>query len=63
MRIANSTTARFVITTVEDAPWRRGITSATAFSIGRASSTESKAAMISESEVPRKVIPRSRSSL
>ena len=39
------------------------MTAATAFSIGRASSTESSAAMISESEVPRNEIPRSRSSL
>ena len=58
-----ATTARFVITTVEYAPSRRGITAATAFSIGRSGSIESSAAMISESEVPRKLTPRSRSSL
>ena len=59
----NATTARLVITTVEYAPWSLGITAATAFSMGLAGSVESSAAMISESEVPRKEIPRSRSSL
>ena len=39
------------------------MTAATAFSIGRASSTESSAAMISESDVPRKLMPFSVSSL
>ena len=59
----NATTARFVITTVEYAPSSRGITAATAFSMGLASLVERSAAMISESEVPRKERPSARSSL
>jgi hypothetical protein len=50
------------MTTVENAPSRRGITSARASSMVSASWVESIAAMISESEVPRKATPRSESS-
>ena len=55
-------TRSFVITTVEKAPSSRGITSARASSTRSASCVESSAAMISESEVPRKLTPRSTSS-
>ena len=48
-------TRSFVITTVEKAPSSRGITSARASSTRSASWVESSAAMISESEVPRKL--------
>ena len=51
------------MTTVENAPWRRGRTSAIASSTVSASWVASSAAMISESEVERKPIPRSRSSV
>ena len=50
------------MTTVEKAPWRRGITSTSASSIVSASCVESSAAMISESEVPRNCTPCSLSS-
>ena len=45
------------MTTVENAPWRRGITSASASSIVSAGWVESSAAMISESEVERNWTP------
>ena len=51
-----------VITTVEKAPSSRGITSASASSMLAASCVESSAAMISESDVPRKLTPLSESS-
>ena len=54
------------MTTVEKAPSRRGITSATASSIQSLPSParlDSSAAMISESEVPRSFTPASVSSL
>ncbi len=51
------------MTAVEYAPSSRPITSATASSIRSASCVESRAAMISESDVERNVTPASRSSL
>jgi hypothetical protein len=50
------------MTTVENAPSRRGITSTSASSIVSAGWVESSAAMISESEVERNFTPRSESS-
>jgi hypothetical protein len=50
------------MTTVENAPSSRGTMSATASSTLAASCVEISAAMISESDVERKLTPRSRSS-